>query len=100
MKHPHYLAHVVSATPMMEVDETNLSAHRTKIALYFFRVMFPVLDVPSKKDLKLLGQLLGRVSVRIEKFPVMRTLQVESHPVLPRSSTAIRVDDEGDGKIF
>ena len=84
----------------MQVEETKLSAHRTKIALYFFRVMFPVLDVPSKKDLKLLGQLLGRVSVRIEKFSVMRTLEVESHPVLPRSSTGIRVDDEWDGKIF
>ena len=59
VKHPHYLAHVVSATSVMEVEETKLSAHRTKIALYFFRVIFSILDVPSKKDHKLLGQMLG-----------------------------------------
>ena len=103
VKHPHYLMHVVSAASVMEVEEAKLSAHRTEIALYFSRVMLslPILDVPSKKDLKRLGQLLfGRVSVRIEKFPVMRALEVESHPVLPPSPTGIRVDDERDGKIF
>ena len=100
VKHPYYLAYVVSAASVMEVEEAKLSAHRTEIALYFFRVMLPILDIPSKKDLKRLGQLFGRVSVRIEKFPVMRTLEVESHPVLSRSPTGVRVDDERDGKIF